>query len=166
MLENPRRSQAGLCPLEQNRYDCACCFKAKEDHPIWEEKGCCFCCNCKSGLLKRGLKHTGEFITKGIGRILVLLLFLILFIVGIVGATFIYKDFKLEWFFPDDSYVNTFFNWNNQYFASGKPVTVYVRDMDYFAKQGTMGKLHDYLNIHRLSRLEVTGAGSRSGGSG
>ena len=139
LLINARRA-------EQNRYDCACCFKAKEDHPIWEEKGCCFCCNCKSGLLKRGLKHTGEFITKGIGRILVLVFFLALFIVGLVGATFIYKDFKLEWFFPDDSYVNTFFEWNNQYFASGKPVTVYVRDIDYFEEQGTMGELHDYLN--------------------
>merc|ERR1711968_56786 len=139
LLINARRA-------EQNRYDCLCCFKAKEKHPIWEEKGCCFCCNCKSGYLKRGLKQTGEIITKGIGRILVLGFFLVLFIVGIIGGVFIYKDFKLEWFFPDESYVNKLFNWNTEYFASGKPVTVYVREMDYFAEQSRMGELHDYLN--------------------
>merc|ERR1711871_1813275 len=139
LLINGRRA-------EQNRYDCLCCFKAKEDHPIWEEKGCCFCCNCKSGYLPRGLKQTGEFITKGVGRILVLVFFLALFIAGIIGSLYIYKDFKLEWFFPDNSYVNTFFNWNSEYFASGKPVTVYIREMDYFAEQSKMGKLHSYLN--------------------
>merc|ERR1711871_1780756 len=139
LLINARRAEA-------NRYDCLCCYKAKEDHPIWEEKGCCFCCKCKSGILPRALKQTGEFITKGVGRILVLVFFFTLFVVGIIGGTFIYKDFKLEWFFPDDSYVNTFFNWNSEYFASGKPVTVYLREMNYFAMQSTMGELHDYLN--------------------
>ena len=144
LLINARRA-------EQNRLDCLCCIKAKENHPIWEEKGCCFCCKCKSGMLRKFLKTMGEFITKGIGRILTLAFFLALFIVGLVGAFYIYKDFKLEWFFPDDSYVNQFFNYNNEYFASGKPVTVYVRDIDYFKQQETMEALHDYLNTTKYT---------------
>ena len=57
----------------------------------------------------------------------------------------IYKDFKLEWFFPDSSYVNEFFSWNQEFFASGKPVTVYMRDINYFEAQSEMDILHTYM---------------------
>ena len=70
----------------------------------------------------------------------------ILFGLGVAGSTMIYKDFKLEWFFPDDSYVNQFFQLNTKYFASGAPVTVYTREMDYFKAQPAMRQLHAYLN--------------------
>merc|ERR1711871_973271 len=42
LVINARREEA-------TRLDCCCCLKAKEPHPIDEEKGCCFCCKCKSG---------------------------------------------------------------------------------------------------------------------
>lgn len=129
-----------------NRYDCCCCFKAKEEHPLEEEKGCCCCCNCKSGILPMILEKTGNFMTTTVGTCLVLILFGSLLGFGISGSVQVYKDFKLEWFFPDSSYVNEFFNWNNEFFQGGKPVTVYMRDLDYYAAQGDLDKLHLYLN--------------------
>ena len=129
-----------------NKYDCCCCCGPSEPHPLAEEKGCCFCCKCKSGCLPHALKKVGEFITSRNGSVLVLVFFASILGVGVAGAMNIYKDFKLEWFFPDSSYVNEFFNWNQEFFETGKPVTVYMRDLDYHAAQKDMDKLHSYLN--------------------
>jgi predicted RND superfamily exporter protein len=137
----------------ENRYDFLCCFKAKEDHPIDEEKGCCFCCKCKSGKLEVFLKTWTTFNVSKVGRVVVLAFFAILFGLGVAGSTMIYKDFKLEWFFPDDSYVNQFFQLNTKYFASGAPVTVYTREMDYFKAQPALRQLHSYLNSSKYVDL-------------
>ena len=108
-----------------NRYDCCCCFKAKVPHPLEEEQGCCCCCKCKSGILRRSLKKTGGFITTKHGTAMILCLFGSLLGVGIAGGTQVYKDFKLEWFFPDSSYVNEFFNWNKDFFQ-GESVSSFL----------------------------------------
>merc|ERR1719353_2734243 len=81
---------------------------------------------------------------------MILCLFGSLLGVGIAGGTQVYKDFKLEWFFPDSSYVNEFFNWNQDFFQGGKPVTVYLRDLDYYAAQTDLDKLHNYLNTSKF----------------
>merc|ERR1712100_735086 len=44
-----------------------------------------------------------------------------------------------------NSYVNTFFDWNQKYFETGKPVTIYTRNIDYFANQEKMRSMHAYL---------------------
>ena len=146
---NARRAKA-------NKYDCCCCCGPKEFHPLNEEKGCCCCIKCKSGSLQRSLKRTGEFITSKIGSVLILTMFSAIFITGVIGSTMIYKDFKLEWFFPDSSYVNEFFNWNNEFFQSGKPVTVYMRDIDYHAAQTDMDQMHTYMNTSKY--VDITEA--------
>ena len=96
------------------------------------------------------MRKTGEIITTKIGRIVVLAIFVGLFACGVIGSLNIYKDFKLEWFFPDSSYVNEFFDWNNKYFTTGKPVTIYLRDIDYHGAQLDLDKL----TIVRKSKLE------------
>lgn len=146
---------------KSNRYDCCCCcgphgcgsleesLRNEENdkfHPIAEEKGCCCCIKSKSGSLPMAMRKTGELITTKIGRIVVLAIFVGLFACGVIGSLNIYKDFKLEWFFPDSSYVNEFFDWNNKYFTTGKPVTVYLRDIDYHGAQLDLDKLHSYMN--------------------
>jgi len=133
-----------------NRYDFLCCLKSPVPHPLEEEKGCCLCCKCKSGKLPRRLGKFAEFITSKVGTTVTLSVFVALLVAGSVGCTRVYKDFKLEWFFPDDSYVNKFFSWNEEYFASGKPVTVYTRDMDYFSNQEKLQQLHSYLSSSKF----------------
>jgi len=135
---NARRAKA-------NRYDCCCCFKAPVPHPLTEEQGCCGICKCKSGYLPSGLKKVGGFITTKHGTAAIAVLFAALLGCGVSGSAQVYKDFKLEWFFPDSSYVNEFFSWNQEFFASGKPVTVYMRDINYFEAQPEMDLLHTYM---------------------
>ena len=55
------------------------------------------------------LRRVGLLITSKIGAAVTLLVFAGVLAMGVVGSVKIYKDFKLEWFFPDDSYVNVFF---------------------------------------------------------
>jgi predicted RND superfamily exporter protein len=139
---NARRAAA-------NRYDMLCCFKSKVAHPISEESGCCLCLRCKSGKTSSMLRRVGLLITSKIGAAVTLLVFAGVLAMGVVGSVKIYKDFKLEWFFPDDSYVNVFFQDNADYFASGTPVTVYVRDIDYFKAQSELQDLHTYINTSK-----------------
>jgi len=96
-------------------------------------------------------------ITTKAGATCVLLVFAGVLAGGISGCTQIYKDFKLEWFFPDDSYVNVFFQENAKYFASGTPFTVYVRDIDYYKSQSDLVKLFDYVNSSKT--VESTESG-------
>lgn len=141
------------------------CSKAEPEEREWDKPRGCICCSCcccknpnqevKEAQLPRILgERFGPFITgrdgSQVGKPLTLGLFGVLSIVGLVGANLIYKDFKLEWFAPDDSYMNVFFAENEEHFASGTPVTVYTQDVDYFASQQQLRDLHDYLNSTTL----------------
>jgi hypothetical protein len=57
-------------------------------------------------------------------------------------------DFRREWFFPDDSYVNNFINFNNKYYASGTSFMIYTKAADYSttAHQNELLALHGYLH--------------------
>lgn len=145
---NARRAELG-------RLDCLCCAKA-EPRPISEPKGCCCCCTCRDNLLREGLKKAAEKATTLLGRIVTLALFAGLAAVGIYGATMIYKDFKLEWFIPDDSYVNQFFALNQEHFATGTPVTVNIRDQpEHFAQQAELHELYQYLKTTKYTDHDV-----------
>merc|ERR1711871_1720588 len=127
-------------------------IKDDVDFHDWENpRGCCFCCKCKPGGLVAGFERFGRMITTPFGKISTLVIFLSIMVVGIIGSTQIYQDFKLEWFVPDDSYLNTFFKWNTQYFASGTPVSIYGRDdIDYFANQDKLIEMKLYMNSSKL----------------
>ena len=98
--------------VEANRVDCCCCFHSKE-RSIEDPQGCC--CGCclpkavfKGGHLSKGLAGFMRKVTTPVGQAVTFILFAALTGVGIWGSTMIYKDFKLEWFIPDSSYVNEF----------------------------------------------------------
>eukprot|EP00948_MAST-09A_sp_MAST-9A-sp1_P001700 g1700.t1 len=99
-----------------------------------------------NGTLGSLMKTYAEFITSKVGLIFTGLVFLALFAFGILGATRIYKDFKLEWFVPDGSYVNVFFKYNNEYYASGSPCSLYVYDTNMFKEQKGFHQLKKYMN--------------------
>lgn len=146
LVINARRAEA-------NRLDIICCAKAKDEHKRNEPQGCCSCllpCNLswKPGQLENFMENIfGKYVvTSLVGQIVTVTLFLALGIVGVIGIFNIQQDFKLEWFLPDDSYVVTFIQDNDQHFASGPPFTIYTTKMDYFAQQSSMIDLHSFLN--------------------
>merc|ERR1711871_605183 len=119
-------------------------------HEPNQPRGCCFCCHCPSGGLEKYMEAFGRLITTPIGKIVTIVIFFGILVAGIIGSTLIIQDFKLEWFVPDDSYLNTFFKWNDKYFASGTPVSIYGRNDDYFAQQDKLVEMKKYLNNSKL----------------
>ena len=129
-----------------NRLDFFCCFHASTEHDYDNPAGCCGCCNCKPDILPALLRRFGEWATSGLGLVATLLVFTGLLGAGIYGFTQIYKDFKLEWFVPDDSYLNEFYSLNDQYFATGTQTTIYIKDIDYYGAQSNMTDLGTFIN--------------------
>ena len=146
--------------IESNRIDCCCCCRVSE-RSIEDPQGCCLgCClpkaAFKGGHLSKGLKAFMTRVTTPVGQVVTFVLFAVLTAVGIYGSTMIYKDFKLEWFIPDSSYVNEFFNINSEYFATGTPITVNMRETPAtFAAQSNMRELHNYLTTSDLVNQDV-----------
>jgi len=148
---NARRTSA-------SRVDCCCCFKVAE-RSLDDPQGCCCCCLpqkvFKGGVIKKGLRKFTEQTTKPIGQVVTFILFAIITGVGIFGTTKIYKDFKLEWFIPDSSYVNTFFTINSENFATGTPITVNFPESNAFSMQSNLHEVYDYLNSTHLVNKDV-----------
>jgi len=71
-----------------------------------------------------------------------------IFVVGVIGLCNMKKDFRLDWFFPDDSYVNQFIALNDEFFSSGTSFYVYTKEVDIFAKQQEMNELTSFLIVH------------------
>mmetsp|Transcript_64421 Transcript_64421/g.114570 ORF Transcript_64421/g.114570 Transcript_64421/m.114570 type:complete len:1047 (-) Transcript_64421:166-3306(-) len=148
---NARRAEA-------NRRDCICCCKT---HPraIDDPQGCCLCCTpkvCGDDMLRRGLKFAATQATTPPGQAITILIFTIVAAVGLFGSTQVYKDFKLEWFIPDSSYVNEFFNINSEHFASGTQFNVNMRETpDVFEAQSNMRDVFEYLNTTSLVNRDV-----------
>ncbi|CAJ1406774.1 unnamed protein product, partial [Effrenium voratum] len=137
-----------------SRMDCCCCLKLSE-RSVEEPQGCCCCCLpqkvLKGGFIRKGLVSFTEQATKPVGQIVTFIIFAIITGVGIYGSTQIYKDFKLEWFIPDSSYVNTFFNINRENFATGTPITVnFPMSPDVYDQQSNLYDIYGYLNTSNL----------------
>jgi len=60
------------------------------------------------------MNRFAKFIVKPAVTIVTLVFFASLLGAGIAGTTKMYKDFKLEWFVPDNSYLNDFYQLNDQ----------------------------------------------------
>lgn len=135
---------------EDNRYDLFCCIKASEEHKYDEPKGCCYCCTCRPGILESAMENYATLLLTPIGKAITLAGVVGIAAAGVVGCTLIYKDFKLEWFIPSDSYVYRFFRANEKYFESGVPFNVYTRSVDHFANQGNFAALGTYLETNKF----------------
>lgn len=139
LLINARRE-------ERNELDVLCCVKAGAPHDYDAPQGCCNKFTVAPGKLTRMFTRFGEWVTTSTGLAITCVFWLAVLIVGIVGCTKVYKDFELEWFIPDDSYIRTYYAENDAYFASGVPTSVYVKDVDYHAHQDAMTEMHSWLN--------------------
>lgn len=135
---------------EDNRYDIFCCVQSSEKHEYEDPKGCCYCCTCRPAILETGMENFATVLLTPIGKAITILGMLGITSAAVVGCTLIYKDFKLEWFIPSDSYVYQFFRLNEKYFESGTPFTVYTRSVDHFANQGNFATLSEYLESNRF----------------
>merc|ERR1719461_1056955 len=90
--------------------------------------------------------HAGKYVVKErYGRLVTLIVWFVVFVVGMAGLTQIKKDFKLEWFFPDGSYVNQFIGNNDKYFSEGTSFSFYTNNLDIFSKQEEMNELSSYI---------------------
>ena len=149
----------GLCCMKATpARDKLCCVRPQaadgspagkggvEVHEFENPRGCCFCCRGKDGAMTTAFEKFGRTVTTPVGKIVTMIIFFVILCVGIAGAMLIKQDFKLEWFVPDDSYLNTMFKWNEEYFRSGTPVTIFVKEMDYFKAQPKLLEIRRYLN--------------------
>eukprot|EP00931_Biecheleriopsis_adriatica_P092828 TRINITY_DN665_c0_g2_i1.p1 TRINITY_DN665_c0_g2~~TRINITY_DN665_c0_g2_i1.p1 ORF type:complete len:1054 (+),score=221.71 TRINITY_DN665_c0_g2_i1:66-3227(+) len=141
-----------------SRQDIFCCIQ-KEPRAIDQPQGCCFCCKpniCVDHMLRKGMKRWGEKITTLPGQIGTIFFFLCLAAGGIAGSCMIYKDFKLEWFIPDDSYVNQYFKVNSENFAAGTKISINMRDnLDAFDAQDNLHDLFGYLSTSDLVNQDI-----------
>ncbi len=146
---NARRAEA-------NRVDCCCCFKASAPGSIerYDAPGgwcCCFCCSkskcCRTpNKLSSFMENSmAPAITSTVGTAVTLSAFGALTLIGVIGITNIYQDFRLEWFIPADSYVQDYIAANEKYSSVGTRFSIYTPDVDYFAKQAEMKALSSYL---------------------
>jgi predicted RND superfamily exporter protein len=136
---------------DAKRYDMLCCLTSKREHDFADPKGGCCVAACTGvkfpkNTLADVMARFARAIMSVPGKVVVLVAFGAIFSIGIVGASRIYADFRLEWFIPDGSYVNSFFDINDDYFAGGTPFTVYTTEGDYFAQQRNLQELSSYLN--------------------
>lgn len=140
LMINARRASA-------QRYDCCCCCKAKMEHDFNKPNGCCNCkCTRFGDKLGPLMGKFGKAITSRVGKVLTILIFAGITAAGALGITKIYKDFKLEWFIPDDSYVNVYFQDNEKYFGAGTPFSIYMGKVDYFKNMDNMQELTEKIN--------------------
>jgi len=136
---------------QDNRFDCLCCFKSKVEHRHDDPRGCCCClcvpaCNPKEGVVRQVLEAGGKLVIEKKGwKAFTLVLWSTIFIAGFIGMTQIRKDFKLEWFFPSDSYVNKFISLNDEYISEGTTFSFYTNELDIFASQAHMNKFTSYV---------------------
>jgi len=149
---NARRAEA-------NRRDFFCCCKTTP-RPIDDPQGCCdLCCTtrmCGDDMLRKGLKKAATHATSPPGQAITIVIFAAVAAVGIFGSTQVYKDFKLEWFIPDSSYVNEFFRINEEHFSTGTPFTVNMKaEPDVFEKQSNLRDVYDYLTGSELTNKDV-----------
>ncbi|KAG8458685.1 hypothetical protein KFE25_005281 [Diacronema lutheri] len=137
--------------VERKRYDMLCCLSSSKEHPFDDPRGGC-CVAAATGVkfpnntLERGFGAFARTIITRPGKALVLAVFAAIFAIGATGASRIYADFRLEWFIPDNSYVQSFFTLNDALFAQGTPFSVYTVEGDYFAQQRGFKSLSAFLN--------------------
>jgi len=120
--------------IEANKYDCCVCVTRTKEDPVVQEAETTGQEEEKKepdGLSKM-LGTYMDFILQPKVKVLVLLTFLGMFILGIVGMTYLEEDFDPTSLLPSDSYVVDFVNANDSYNSNndGIAVGIYFRELD------------------------------------
>lgn len=145
-----------------NFFDCICCCKPKEEHSLENPKGCCDCNPCckpvpklPDNILEKAMDRFGQTVVKPVwGKVATLVVFFIIFVCGIVGIAQMKANFKVEWFFPENSYVQEYLKLNQKYFSNGVSLNVYASGIDVFSKQKGFNELNSYLKAQDFVRKE------------
>mmetsp|Transcript_38081 Transcript_38081/g.91395 ORF Transcript_38081/g.91395 Transcript_38081/m.91395 type:complete len:947 (+) Transcript_38081:45-2885(+) len=145
----------------RQRYDCCCCplsiCTAPTVHDIDEPKGCCMVCpqkGCTGRMepLPDALEAFAKAILTTPGKIVTFVVFGGVLIFGIIGLNELYVNWKLEWFFPSDSYVADFFDHNEQYFSSGTRYSIHTGDTDVYDNRDKFERLDAYSRALRFNQ--------------
>ncbi len=144
---NSRRARA-------NRRDCCCCISYPRGEPDPEEEEFepgkseprgCFCIGCTNDVMEPTFQRAGETLTKWPARIVVICVYLVLIGLSINGVASIKKNFKLDWFLPEGSYLLQAMEWTNDYFPRTTNVGVYIKDIDYYTRQAGLNAIGNFL---------------------
>lgn len=146
-------AQLGCCATQC--YDCLCCVSVGSGEGNRHMRGqphgwCSLCCKWRGNCLSTAMRRWARAIVTPAGRIITVLIFAALLATGIVGMTRLYKNFKIEWFIPSDSYVADYFATNDAQFQRGTPISIYTSDFDYFKHQAQMHSMASFLNSTEL----------------
>lgn len=139
-----------------NRIDVFCCFKngdqdenqgagrssetaeSEDDSP----RLCCAICPAEEKqFIQDGFEKSMDVITdKRVGVFMVIIMFVLagLSTYGLVARE---TDFNLNWFFMPDSIPGQFVEVQGEYFGIPTSISIYVKDIDYFANQPDMANL-------------------------
>ncbi|CEL94251.1 unnamed protein product [Vitrella brassicaformis CCMP3155] len=139
-------------------YDFLCCIKASKPHLLGDIQDgqvvdrYCYFCTCKPDLLARFLGGPyANILTKTPVKVGVLAVAAALLGASIYGATNLEERFDLAFFVPDDSYGSKYFDYLDDYYSGAPvPMTVVVKDFDYYANRDTT--LPDVSSILRTSK--------------
>jgi len=103
------------------------------------------CCGVQVGLLRYFMQtYLGPFLVSTTGQGIILLLFAVIFGVGVWGASQIKEDSDYRDFLPAGSYVIDFINTDEEYFTTvGVRVGVYSGTASYYNKHAEMQAIYD-----------------------
>lgn len=132
--------------VSANRRDLYGCFTKVED------EGDCVCCPgpAEETIFEKGYKKLAEQIKKKPVAIFGVVLLIILVGFGINGLIVREAEFNLRQFLGDDTAATRFLDDSDLYFSAPSNIGVYVKDIDYFARQDDMKLLHEEILTNDL----------------
>jgi len=135
----------------KNRPDCCCCcwrWSLERSHPMFPENPASYCgCLHKipPEISRKMFERVGEAMRLWQVKAAILTGYVAMLGASIYGATQLEQNFKIEWFIPDDSFLQTYYAWQDEFFAAGTPLFVYSRQIDYLAAKDELLACRDYL---------------------
>lgn len=134
--------------VHDKRRDLYGCFtKVSED-----SHGDCVCCPgpAEKTLFEKGYEKLAQQIQKLPVAIFGIVLMIVLVCLGINGLIVREAEFKFRQFLGDDTPATRFLDDSEHYFSAPSNIGVYVKDIDYFARQDDMKLLHDEILTNDL----------------
>lgn len=93
---------------------------------------CCGCLHLLPTELSRKMFATfGKCLMRPLSKIFVIVIALGVLCFSCYSASQLEQDFNINWFIPDSSYLQEYFDWKDEYFNEGTPLFIYTKDFDY-----------------------------------
>eukprot|EP00971_Amphidinium_carterae_P267198 5300475-Amphidinium_carterae.1 len=123
--------------------------------------GCCACIpGCSKiqpgdSCLQRCLYRIAQAVLTPAGKAVTVVVFVIVFGLGVAGIAQLETDSEVEWFFPDDSYVTEYFELNRKYFSKGTEFDVYTNNVDIFEHREAMSSMSSYISCQSFVQQDI-----------